>query len=260
MIENLIASRPKTSRLIVMDFDLDFTLNGRDVGRVACGVYDLTENKWFGHYEFNDVPEFGNAWAYLSSTSVVSSSCCIGSRERMGAQNLLSLIDNEWSTDVRFSVVNKSGEMVGHATQRIEANIDRSEDNRYEVRGSIRMNGQVPLELPSLRKLQDNMKGYAVYLRQVAPGQVEGTTAYPFFGGDSEARDSLGTVAATRNYNFGNDRTLPFPEIQTYSVESFEVKVNDGKRVCDWMSQAYYAPLGYREEGEFEIGAVTDGN
>src|SRR5689334_22562387 len=122
-----------------------------------------------------------------SSTSVVSCNCCLGSTERVGASNLLSLFDKRSTVDVNFSLVDKSGELVGRTQQHMETEIARPSDKLTELRGTVDINMDIPVEHPSLRKLQQNMKGYVVYLRQVDKGVIEGVTAYPYFGGDSDS-------------------------------------------------------------------------
>ena len=116
-----------------------------------------------------------------------------------------------------------------------------------------------PLPPPSPKRMLAHSPGYAVYLRQVAVGEIEGLSAYPLMP-DSTPNDgrAKGYVLGRRRYLYDTDLVLPFPEVQNYYLSDLSIEIAGGFRRTQFAGRGYYTPLEALSEADFTaIGAAV---
>lgn len=231
--------------LVTFDWQARGNVNGRYLDGKVFGVYSGEENLFRARMIFNDDPAVGSAYLLMSSCSVACiCSCCINSHPLVGTRNLLSVFDKHVRAEADYTLWRSPGEVIGSGTQVCEADFERSPSGVHcPATIDFRMQMDDPPRNYPFERVLEYSPGYIVYLRQVAPRFIEGNLAYPFFADEGAGGVARGHVAAVRRYYYDTDHELPFPEIQSYYLRELSVTVQEGQRIIDFASSAYYLPM-----------------
>lgn len=202
------------------------------------GFFDPTTNVHGGVGWFDEIPELGNWMLMASYGSWASWRKCIYSKPMSGAVNLIGILGEHHQCEVRYVHLDSDGEIIGNVFQVGEV----EEVTPGRCSGTVSMSG--------FYKGPTNLTwspGYAVYLRQAGPGEIEGTYSQTILAGDRSFR-----VCARRRYLYDTGKTLPFDEVWHYKLLTMDVQVEDERRLFDYRATAFYTPA------EAEHGAIED--
>lgn len=232
-------------RLITYQLECDLAINDHQASGAIVGSYDLDRNLFRGLVDVEDVPELDNATLLASKYSVACWSCCIASRERLGALNLMYLFDDSFSCDAGYTIFSPDLSALGDLRQTCRASIDRADDSQCaRVTGSVGLTGSYdgPVNA-SPEKILAHAPGYAMTLRQVDIGEVEGVLAYPNLHADAPDGRSTGYTFSKRMYRYDTNRVLPSEVVQHYKLLDLSVEIAGGRRLSSFAATAYYSPL-----------------
>ena len=223
------------------DFKAEGVLNDVEIDGLYTGFYDPETNINGGVIDVGDVPELYNAILSASCTSFFSIIKCIFSETEGGAVNLVSVMGPEFTADVSYNFVGPSGSDLGGISQLVE--VREMEPGRLEGRSRIEGQFDGPKDIVW-------SPGYPVFLRQVAPGRIEGVYGQTIL---TEGGEHF-YVLARRTYMYETDHELPFDEIWTYKLLDLDIRVENGRRLFDYRATAFYMPAEARH------GSISDAN
>lgn len=243
--------------LVTFDWQARGDVNDHHIDGKVLGVYGGKENVFRARMIFNDDPEVGSAYLLVSSCSIACiCSCCINSHPVAGTANLLSVFDRHVRAEADYTIWDAPGKVIGSGTQICEADFHRSSTGVHcPATIDFQMQMDDPPKNYPFERVLNYSPGYIVYLRQVGPRFIEGNLSYPFFAEEGSTGVARGHVAAVRRYYYDTDRELPFPEIQSYYLRELSVTVQDGHRIIDFASSAYYLPM--EPIPELELACAT---
>lgn len=166
-----------------------------------------------------------------SNGSHISWAASIFSKETNGASNLVSVLEGPFKVDIDYSMVDAAGALVSHLKQ--EAVCDTLDLDEGLLAAKVGIYGwyKGPAKV-------DGSPGYAIYLRQIAPGLIEGVYGQPMLYDGDKAFYTF----CRRRYSYESGKTLPFDEIWHYKILSARTFSDNGNRVLDFEAEAYYGP------------------
>ena len=203
--------------------------------------YDTESNINGGVIVHEDIPELGNVLLAGSCTSIISWHGCIFSKATQGAVNLYSIMGTPFNVEVWFKMFTPAGKLIGELKQ--ESQLVQEGPKTFQ--GSIKLEGtyEGPTDIVW-------SPGYAIPLRQVAPGLIEGVYGQTIICQSGE----FFHVMASRRYHYSPGRELPFDQVWNYKLLKVQPMVKNGQRRFDYRAVAYYSPLE-GEHGGIEASA-----
>lgn len=209
---------PPSENVIVVGGAGDGTINGIDFEAFTRVTVDPDANYVQTEILMEDIKELGNTLLASSCTSYVMSTGGIFAPALNGAQRMVDITGFPYTVAARYIHTDDAGDHVGELSQTIEVR-EGGASNLVLVHPHVEGWYEGPKNI-------SHSPGYSIYLRQGAPGVIEGTYGQTLFTDDGQ------TVHAhvRRTYRYNTPHRLEFDQIWNYKLRKVETRKYDGMR------------------------------
>ncbi len=205
--------------------NLTGTINGEPVSGEGYITLNTSNRMTSGRIDFSEVPSGWNA-KWPSGGSLLCAICTNVNQPLCGSLNLFQLTGGNWTVEANNVAYDKHGNTIGNITQRIV--LVMVDENSFTADESVNGWYNGPLDLTTTT-------GYSMFLRQVAPGEIEGTYTQII-----NTSDDYITTSVSRTYTYSGTKKMPFDEISKFDVMKLEF---DGQTLL-LEGKGYYEPVG----------------
>lgn len=209
---------PPSEKVIVAGGAGDGMINGIRFDAFTRITVDPEANCVQTEIVMDDILELENTLLVSSCTSYAMSTGGIFAPALNGAQRMVDITGFPYTVEARYIHTNDAGEHIGELSQSIEVSAGAT-SNSMSMRPHVEGWYEGPKNI-------SYSPGYSIYLRQGAPGVIEGTYGQTLFTEDGR------TVHAhvRRTYRYDTPRQLEFDQIWNYKLRKVETRRYDGKR------------------------------